>query len=102
MANKNELIDLLMRLHEYMEERAEGDSNDDGGYDENEEMSFAREINDVLYSLGQKGFGDEVRSSIDPNYRFGDFNMNESRNKKVVKLTESQLKEVINRIVNKK
>jgi len=73
MANKQELIELLERLHEYMKNRADVndvESNVDNPQNvaPNEEMDFMTEIDDMLHFLGVNGHGDEVRMSVDGNY----------------------------------
>lgn len=76
MSNKSELIDLLQRLHEYMDDRSDADG-DSEGYRPNEEMSLMIEIDDMLYALGVEGHGSHARAAVDPNYKPGNFEMNE-------------------------
>lgn len=102
MANKTELIDLLTRLYDYMENRADADGSSEG-YVANEEMGLMGEIDDMLHALGEKGFGSDVRASLDSKYKFGGFSLNEnSKNnhkKKVIKLNESDLIKMIKKII---
>lgn len=76
MANKEQLIDLLERLHEYMDNRSDADG-DSEGHHPNEEMSLMIEIDDMLYSLGVDGHGSHARASVDPDYKRGGFEMGE-------------------------
>jgi hypothetical protein len=76
--NKAELIDLLVRLHDYMDSRSDADG-DSEGYRPNEEMSFAVEISDMLYLLGQKEFGSVGRADVDPNFKSGGLSLQENR-----------------------
>jgi len=102
MANKIELIDLLTRLYDYMENRADADGSSEG-YVANKEMSLMGEIGDMLHALGEKGFGNETRASLDSNYKFGNFSLNENsknnRNKKSIRLTESDLIRIIKKVI---
>jgi hypothetical protein len=75
--NKAELIDLLVRLHDYMDDRSDADG-DSEGYRPNEEGSFAVEISDMLYLLGQREFGSTGRASVDPNFRLGGLSLQEN------------------------
>jgi hypothetical protein len=74
MSDKDELIDLLHRLHEYMENRSDADG-DSEGYRPNEEMSLSVEISDMLYKLGDGDYGSVGRASVDPDYIQGGFKM---------------------------
>lgn len=77
MSSKSELIDLLQRLHEYMDNRADADGSSEG-YEANEEMRLMTEIDDMLYALGVEGHGSHARAAVDVNYKPGNFEMNES------------------------
>ena len=50
---KNELVDLLVQLYEYMEDRADASSDSDWEHP-NKEMRLMGEIGDTLNTLGFK------------------------------------------------
>ncbi len=74
MSDKEELVDLLHRLYEYMYSRSDADG-DSEGFHPNEEMSFSSEISDMLYKLGVDDHGSLGRASVDPNFVKGGFKM---------------------------
>lgn len=87
--NKSELIDLLVRVYEYMSDRAD---SDDSGMSGNLESDIASELSDMLYLLGQKEFGSSGRASVDPNFRLGGISLQESKSFNLRKfLTENKL-----------
>lgn len=99
MANKEGLIDLLQRLHEYMDNRAdvedtESDVDNPQGVTSNEEMSLMMEIDDMLYSLGVDGHGSMARASVDPNYKRGGFEMGEDEYKKEEKYDDNLMESI--------
>lgn len=67
---KKELVDLLIELKEYMDDRADADG-DSEGFHPNKEMTLSIEISDALYGLGKIEYGNTARMAVDPNYKPG-------------------------------
>jgi hypothetical protein len=91
---KSQLIDLLYELKDYMDNLSDADGDSEGMYP-NKEMSLSIRISDALYALGEVESGDAARASVDPDYKPNTF-----ESKKVVKLTESQLKKIVKKVLN--
>lgn len=72
MNNKDELINLLVKIYEYMESRSDADIEGP-----NEEMSLMSEVDDMLHYLGVDGFGSVGRMSADSDYSTRKIEVNE-------------------------
>jgi hypothetical protein len=92
MSLKLEIIDLLEELYDYMSDRSDVDGDSEGYYP-NKEATLQQEISDVLFKLGSPNHDGGARVSVDPNHKRHEGPINE--NKKVVKITEADLRRII-------
>lgn len=78
METKTELIDLLKDLHKYLEPMIDGEPEwcDSLGYvmKGNDASSHYTEIDDSLFYLGVKGYGDTTRMTIFASYSVMPYN----------------------------
>ena len=92
MSLKLEIIDLLEELYDYMYDHSDVDGDSEGFYP-NREASLQQQISDVLFKLGSPNHDGGARTSVDPNHKRHEGPINE--NKKVVKITEADLRRII-------